>query len=298
MKDIIFSQLIESEPEKTIRLHAAEFTPMQIGICCQHWPDLMLEWTADLLNEEQFAYCCIRVPRKAIDQFGNRLDPGLLDECVEACPEGGLRRVLARLSDRQFDRCVSAYPQGALSSRDAILRLTRKQYAYCVQVCPAEALEWTPWLLTKKQIEYCVERCFDKALDLVPNLLSPAQLRYCSSKDPRTTIEKAGHWIPRDLIADLYQYYPMLMLRCVRGRLSGPQRRYCISTDPWKILVNEPDVLQDDEIDALVSDFRLEVRELIKSNPWHYLVTLLAYRLRELDKETKSVVSWAIEFQR
>ena len=298
MKGKVFAQLLEADPEQTIRLHVAEFTYLQKCIYCHLWPELMMMWATTFLDAEQIAYICRRDPSFALGYIGYLLDPELFDECVELCPASGLRRVLARLSDRQFDRCVRACPAVALSNKGATRRLTKKQYAYCVRICPAEALECTPWLLTKKQIEYCVQRCFDKALDFVPHRLSPAQLRYCSSKDPQTTIEKAGYWIPHDLIADLYQYYPVLMLRCVRGRLSGPQRRYCISTDPWKILVNDPDVLQDDELDALVSDFRLEVRELIKSNPCHYLVTLLAYSLKILDHETKSLVSWAIEHQR
>ena len=111
IEDKILTQLLAADPEKTIRLHAAEFTPTQIDRCCLHWPELMLVWATDLLDDEQFAYCCLRVPRPALDEFSRRLGPELFDSCVEACPEAALSRVLERLTDRQFDRSVQIIPR-------------------------------------------------------------------------------------------------------------------------------------------------------------------------------------------
>ncbi len=298
MNDNELSRLLQIDPENTIKHNAAEFDVNQRDRCCVNWPTWMLEWASESLTPLQFAYCCQRDARMALDWFGNRLEPQLFDACIEADPESALSRVLDLLSDAQFGGCIRSCPSAAIFNPDAVSRMTWQQFDYCIRSAPEDALRFVPWLLTNQQLDFCCRYYPCEAVRLAASYLTVKQVAYFYEQEPQATIEHAGHRLPFDLQRDACRKFPELSLRHIGWRLSDIQRMHCISRAPWSILEDYIDVLKTNELLMLVSDYRIEVRDLIEQSPWHEIVALLQPHTKLLDQKTACEVANAQEYRR
>lgn len=233
----------------------------------------------------------------ALDWFGNGLDPEIFSACIDADPEAAHSRVLERLSDEQFDDCIRNCPSYALFDQEAVLRMTWQQFDFCVTAAPENALRYVPEQLTNQQLNFCCSQCPSAALEYATDYLIRKQVVFCYNLKPEDTIQYAGYKIPVDLLPTVCEEFPEWSLRYIDS-LSDSLRMNCICRDPWRAISKYPAVLKTRELLMLFSDYRLEVRNLIKQSPWHEIVDLLQPHLKDLDKNTARKIFNAQKYRR
>jgi hypothetical protein len=123
-------------------------------------------------------------------------------------------------------------------------------------------------------------------------------VEYFYEQEPQATIQHAGHRFPFGLQRAACREFPELSLRHIGSGLSEIQRMQCISSAPWSILEDYLDVLKTHELLMIVSDYRIEVRDLIERSPCHEIVALLQPHIKLLDQKTACEVANAQEYRR
>lgn len=258
-------------------------------------PGHMFVHAAHRLNRSQLEHCCRHVPHLAIEMYAPYLNKKLFREIVKLAPWAALGRALDLLSPSRFAYCIRHAPEYALRDPDVMKRISIRQYDSCVRQYPEAALEFTADLLSSEQIEYCCIHAPIETLQFALDKLTQLQRRACCRRYPFDVLHLFRERTPIDLVEYCYRREPTAALLFTRSSLTNKQVDWCIMKDPLAALRSIPEILTSHQLMALVSDYRLELRQLIKREPYHDLIPILNAHRKCLDKKTWYLVEWALK---
>jgi hypothetical protein len=228
--------------------------------------------------------------------YASTLDKKLFGEMVKLAPWAALGRALDLLSPSQFAYCIRRAPGYALSDPDVMKRISIRQYDDCVRQCPEAALECTANHLTRKQIEYCCIHAPIETLQFSLGKLTDSQKRACCRRYPALVLHLFRERAPLDLVKYCYRREPTAALVYALSSLTNKQVAWCIMKDPLGVLRRIPEILTSRQLMVLVSDHRIEVRQLIEREPFLDLIPILHNHRNFLDRKTWIIVNKAMKF--